>query len=544
MSNVDPAQRPALEVWGGVECSVVRLRRGRDDQLIRSGHDARIEDLDLFADLGLRTLRCPVLWEHHGTRPIDWRRSDAYFERMRTLGIRPIAGLLHHGCGPLPGGFLDPEFVSGLARFAGEVAARYPWIEAYTPINEPLTTARFSGLYGIWHPFTNDVRTFARIFLNQAHAIREAMRAIRAVNPSAHLVQTEDVSKTHSTPALRHQAEFENERRWLTFDLLSGMLNPDCVMYDYLRDAGLDTPELDSFRRDPIKPDLLGMNHYVTSERFLDEKLENYPECYHGGNHHLAYADVPAVRVRTEGAAGPANLLRELWQRYEQPIAVTEVHLACTRDEQLRWLQEVWQAARQLRSEGADVRAVTVWALLGAFDWDSLLLHAHDHYESGAFDLQGESPRPTAIAAAIRALATNGSFHHPAATGPGWWRRPIRFSFPPVSAPETQPGTAVWRPAGLRSPLMIVGGDVVLADAFARACEERHLYARLEPGDGSESAPAAVEPHPPWAVLDVDVLPFAPREFVTSPDPYDMNSAEIRQWVDATLDELIDSTAH
>ena len=26
---------------------------------------------------------------------------------------------------------------------------RYPWIDAYTPVNEPLTTARFSGLYGI-----------------------------------------------------------------------------------------------------------------------------------------------------------------------------------------------------------------------------------------------------------------------------------------------------------------------------------------------------------------------------------------------------------
>ena len=44
-----------------------------------------------------------------------------------------------------------------LAQHAENVARRYPWLEMFTPVNEPLTTARFSGLYGHWYPHRHDV---------------------------------------------------------------------------------------------------------------------------------------------------------------------------------------------------------------------------------------------------------------------------------------------------------------------------------------------------------------------------------------------------
>jgi dTDP-4-dehydrorhamnose reductase len=42
------------------------------------------------------------------------------------------------------------------------VAARYPWLRDYTPVNEPLTTARFSGLYGVWYPHHRNTHSFVR----------------------------------------------------------------------------------------------------------------------------------------------------------------------------------------------------------------------------------------------------------------------------------------------------------------------------------------------------------------------------------------------
>ncbi len=96
-------------------------------------------------------------------------------------------------------------------------------------------------------------------------------------------------------------------------------------------------------------PDAIGINHYLTSDRLLDERLENYPSSVHGGNGRHTYADVEAVRVCAQGIAGPRVLIREVWERYGLPVAVTEGHLGCTREEQLRWLKEVWDGAQSLR---------------------------------------------------------------------------------------------------------------------------------------------------------------------------------------------------
>jgi dTDP-4-dehydrorhamnose reductase len=88
------------------------------------------------------------------------------------------------------------------------------------------------------------------------------MRAIREVNPAAQLVQTEDLGKTHSTPLLAYQAEFENERRWLSFDLLCGRLNRSTLIWNHLCYLGVDEAELRVVLENPCPPDVLGINHY------------------------------------------------------------------------------------------------------------------------------------------------------------------------------------------------------------------------------------------------------------------------------------------
>ena len=106
------------------------------------------------------------------------------------------------------------------------MAPRYPWIEYYTPVNEPLTTARFSGLYGLWYPHGRDDSIFVEALLNQCQGVVLAMRAIRRVNPQAKLLQTDDLGKSYSTAQMSQLANFYNERRWLAWDLLCGMVDP------------------------------------------------------------------------------------------------------------------------------------------------------------------------------------------------------------------------------------------------------------------------------------------------------------------------------
>jgi dTDP-4-dehydrorhamnose reductase len=514
----EPIAIQPLEVWAGVECTVNRVGDQYFDQLERNGHETRLEDLDLFAELGIRAIRYPVLWERtapNGLESADWSWASERLGRLRELGIRPIVGLVHHGSGPRHTSLIDPAFPEGLAEFARAVAERYPWVDSYTPVNEPLTTARFSGLYGHWYPHGRDGLTFARALLTECRATVLAMRAIREVNPTAQLVQTEDLGKTHSTPLLAYQAEFENERRWLSFDLLCGRLNRSTLIWNHLCDLGIDEAELQWFLDNPCPPDVLGINHYVTSERFLDESTERYPTSSHGGNGIHNYADVEAVRVCAEGTAGPRTLIKEVWERYELPVAVTEVHIGCTREEQLRWLKEVWDGAVGLRHEGVDVRAVTAWSLLGAYDWNSLVTRAEGHYEPGVFDLRGSQPRPTAIARMIRDLATGREPEHPLLDTPGWWHRPERLFYPSVTCRPNDLGKEQILDFGKtqnknpksRRLLAIIGARGTLGKAFARLCDLRgiqyHLLTRQEMDiTNPASVDAALTQLNPWAVVN------------------------------------------
>jgi dTDP-4-dehydrorhamnose reductase len=422
-----------IQLWGGVECTINRVGDRYFNQLQRSGHWSRFDDLHRFAELGVAALRFPLLWEAlapNAPDEINWDWSDPRMECLRSLGIAPIAGLLHHGSGPAYTDLLDPEFPQKFARYARAVAERYPWIDAYTPINEPLTTARFSGLYGHWFPHHREERSFTAILLNQCRGIALAMKEIRKVNPSAQLIQTDDLGRSSSTPALRYQADFENERRWLTWDLLGGAVDRNHPLWNYLMWAGVTAEELSFFGEHPMPPDVIGVNYYVTSERFLTEDLEEYPVETHGGNGRHRYADDAAVRSAPDGIEGVTPRIVEAWERYSIPVALTEVHLGCTLDEQIRWFMEMWRGAEKARSLGCDVRALTAWALLGSFDWDALVTRQNGSYEPGAFDVRGPVPRATLIALAIRQLSAGEGFDHPALETPGWWRRPTRLRFP------------------------------------------------------------------------------------------------------------------
>jgi dTDP-4-dehydrorhamnose reductase len=208
--RTEVTSRTPLELWAGFECTLNRVGHSQHDQLELTGHYGRLDDLDRLAELGVRTIRYPILWERierlrSSGAPFAW--PDAAMERLRALGIEPIVGLVHHGSGPLGTSLLTQGFAGGLAAFARTVAERYPWVRRYTPVNEPLTTARFSALYGVWYPHVTDDAAFLRATLNQVHATRLAMKAIRAVRPDAQLVQTEDVGRTHATRTLRYQAD-------------------------------------------------------------------------------------------------------------------------------------------------------------------------------------------------------------------------------------------------------------------------------------------------------------------------------------------------
>jgi dTDP-4-dehydrorhamnose reductase len=497
------ADKP-LELWGGVECTVVRLGDEFRSQLHDTGHWTRMADLDAMAELGIKTVRYPIVWETVAPQvptELDFSWHDKRLNRLRELGIEVIGGLVHHGSGPRYASMLDAQFPRMLGDYAAKVARRYPWIKAWTPVNEPLTTARFSCLYGHWYPHQKDLGAMLRGLANECLGTLVAMEEIRKIVPDAELVVTEDLGKTFATEPLAYQADHENERRWLSFDLLAGRVTPDHPFHADLIAAGVPKDTLEQLATGAGTPDIVGINHYLTSERFLDHRIERYPGIEAGSNGRDAYVDVEAVRVsHLKHQVGPAKRLREVWERYRIPIAYTEVHHGCSRDEQVRWLVEVWDACEKERRNGAEIRAVTLWSMFGNVDWRSLLTRRDNLYDPGVFDTRGGTPRPTLIAKAAASLGRGEKFDHPVLDLPGWWKRPgrclgrPRFEMLPSDCSHAR-------------PILITGATGTLGQAFAKICAHRGLVhvltnrAELDITDDASIA-AALERHKPWAIIN------------------------------------------
>ncbi|MDP9039467.1 MAG: family 1 glycosylhydrolase [Acidobacteriota bacterium] len=425
--HLAPTSNGELEVWGGVEYTHNRVQGRYFDQMDLSGHSQRPGDYELIAALGITTYRFGLLWERF-ERDRSWRWADERLDCLKRAGMRPIASLVHHGSGPRHTSLLDPEFPEKLARYAGAVAERYPWVDAYTPVNEPNTTARFSGMYGVWYPHHTSRRSYLQALLHQLKGTVLSMEAIRRVRSDAHLIQTDDVGNIGGTEELRDTWELLNQRQWLTYDLLCGRVNREHPLFQYIQGAGIDEREVLWFADHPCPPNVIGVNYYATSDRFLDHRTERYSADRRSAEG--AFVDVEAVRVRGEGLAGVDTLLREAWRRYGIPVAITEAHLGDCVEEQIRWLAELWHGAQRVRHDEVQCVAIAVWALLGSFYWNELVTCENGHYEPGAFDVSSGIPKATGLAEVVAQIARGEAPEHPALGERGWWRNDGRGVYP------------------------------------------------------------------------------------------------------------------
>jgi len=494
-----------LDIWAGLECTRNRVHEKYFDQCEKNGHYQRLQDFDLFAEIVVEKIRYPCLWERvspDNCLQKKWEVLDETLEQVRKKKINIIAGFLHHGSGPRYTNLLDPNLPEMLADYAREFALRYPWITEYTPINEILTTTRFSCLYGHWFPHHKSEKSFFKALFIQCKATVLAMREIKKVMPHAKLIQTEDLGKCQSTEQLQYQCEFENERRWLTFDILCGKFDSNHPLYNWALAAGADVKDIEWARENYYVPDVLGINHYLLSNRFLDHRLELYPEEFHGGNGIENYADVGAVDTGAIELPDPAEILLETWDRFKIPIAVTEAHARGYREEQMRWFYHMYKSCLNAQEKGANIIAITAWSLLGTYDWNSLCTKEEFFYEPGVYDLRSSdgSPMPTGLTRLIRELSTTGESEIALLDVKAIWHTPRRILFAP------QPGAhSMLSSEG--KPLLITGATGTLGKTFAKICRERNMpfiiLSRTEMDICDlKNVRETLEEMQPWAVIN------------------------------------------
>jgi dTDP-4-dehydrorhamnose reductase len=453
-----------MKMWAGLECTLNRVQDKWINQEDKNGHGKRFkEDFKLFSNLGVEKIRYPCLWElvaPDEPNVFNWKMLDERLKEIKTSNFSIIATFLHHGSGPAYTNLVDDNFPEKLEKYSHAFAERYPWVNDFTPINEINTTTRFSLLYGHWYPHhVDDHRGYIRSLFLQCKATILSMRAIRKFNPNAKLVQTDDLGRCQSTEPLKARAEFENHRRWISWDMLCGFIDEKHPLYSYLKESGLADEEMHWLKENKCPPDVIGVNHYLLSNRFLDHHIEKHPKEFHMQSDGFpVYADRGAVDLdESIDLPSPESLILETWERYKIPVAITEVHVMGDRTTQMKWLYDVWCDAKRAESKGAQVVAVTVWSLLGTYDWHKLCTVCELFYEPGVFDLRSPQsiPRETGLGKLVQELAQEGDSSHPILQSPGWWKKKVR----------SLEGR----------PVLITGATGRLGKAFVRALQEKRI---------------------------------------------------------------------
>ena len=370
----------------GIECSYPTINHGRTrrDMLAECGHyDRWKDDFRLVKELGLNVLRygLPYYKIHKGPGKYDWRFADEAMGEMQRLGITPILDLLHFGVPHWIGDFQNADFPVHFSDYAGEVAARYPWVRYYTPVNEIYVTARSSAKDGVWNEQLKTDKAFVTAMKHLVAASILATHSIVQRRPDAIIVQSESAEYLHEACADQTEAvKLTNKQRLISLDLLYAH-PPDADVCMYLMDNGLTREEYEWFMKgEPPGYQIMGNDYYGRNEKILK------PD----GTFCIA-----------EDVMGWYNITREYYQRYKKPVMHTETN-TFNADEAPTWLWKQWINVLRMRADGVPVLGFTWYSLIDQIDWDCGLAKKNGTVNAcGLYDLN-RKPRP--VAASYRML--------------------------------------------------------------------------------------------------------------------------------------------
>jgi beta-glucosidase/6-phospho-beta-glucosidase/beta-galactosidase len=344
----------------GIECSAPMISGGiRQDELRLTGHWDRVEeDAALVAGYGIRHLRYGIPFHvvAADARHLDWSWTDRALDALRRAGIEPIADLLHFGLPDDLWGFGDPRLLGRYLAFVEAFLARYPWVRRYTPVNEPLITARFSALEGLWNEQRTDEVSFVAALSNTVECAIDAMAAIRSrVNEPVFLQS--DACESYVPADLRDPVAVEraddlNARRFVGWDLAYGRA-PRPRVRDWLLANGLDEWRLLRFEADgSAEGCIVGLDYYP-------------------GNEHVIAADGTMRTLRDGERRGFAAVAREHHDHLGLPFMLAETNAWA--DVAPAWLAATWNDTLALLDEGLPVRGYCWYSLTDQVDWDSAL---------------------------------------------------------------------------------------------------------------------------------------------------------------------------
>ncbi|MEV0616780.1 family 1 glycosylhydrolase [Nonomuraea sp. NPDC050404] len=320
-------------------------------------------DLALAREAGATQIRYGVPWHRVQPEPgtWDWSWLDRVVGRLTEVGLTTIVDLMHYGT-PLwlEGQFAAPDYPKRVAEYGAAVADRYrDQLSIFTPMNEPLLTARFCGRFGYWPPYLTGDDGFVRLLGALSDGIVRTQHAIGDVNPGASFMHVE-VSSRYEAGGHEDSEElaFLRHSAYVVEDLVTGRVDAAHPLAGYLTGHGMTDDDLAFFRANPAVPDVMGVNYYPqhSTERFV-------PGMSRGGQ---PFELRPPVNGWTGGLA---EVLTAFAERYGRPVHLSETAWTGTLAERAAWLDASVARCHELREQGLDLVGYTWWPVFDMVEW-------------------------------------------------------------------------------------------------------------------------------------------------------------------------------
>ena len=315
-------------------------------------------DLDLIASLGVRSMRDRVPWYRVNPEPgkFDWSWTDRVFDHLADVGIRPIVDLVHYGTPTwLRRSFVDPDYPARVAEYAAAMVERYGGVAGgWTPLNEPVVNADFSGLRAVWPPHLHGQGGYDRVLMAIAEGICHTIAAIRDVQVDARIVAVEPCDiLTTDEPALEGLIKERWESLFLSLDLVLGRVDTLHPQHARLLSSGISERRLAALASRPQRIDVVGVNFYPNMSR--------------------AELVTSRGRVRRRNRYATGDDLGIALARFHQhtglPVAITETSDNAGIEPRARWMDDSTAALVPLLAAGVPVVGYTWFPVLSHVDW-------------------------------------------------------------------------------------------------------------------------------------------------------------------------------
>lgn len=314
-------------------------------------------DIALAASLGINSIRWGIPWyrveRNRGT--FDWGWVDDVIGALTERhGVTPIVDLIHYGT-PLwlNDALLDQDFLPAFLDYTRAFCERYsPRVAYATPVNEPYTAAEFCGRRGDWPPYRKSDSGFAAVMLATSRAAVESSRILKEFGMTTVHVEVA-TGALAAEPSAAGKAEFHTRKNELYWDLITGRVDAQDPMREWLLSNGAAEAEIDWFLEngDESLIDIQGINYYPQWS-YVAMLADGTPLPLNGG-----------VRLLE-------THLRRFWAKYHLPMMITETSVRGGNWEKSGWLNDSVECIRRLRAEGVSIEGYTWFPVIDMVDWE------------------------------------------------------------------------------------------------------------------------------------------------------------------------------